>query len=107
MRYLLAPCTADDSIWPMLQEKQKILGEAGLCKDTFDNVSITKQSEVTDNLTGDLNVTLNHTSVGTLDISSYFKDTESDNTLKESSACDKSNSVFDDGFDDVFSTMEF
>lgn len=84
----------------MLQEKQKILGEAGLCKDTFDNVSVVDQSEVTDTLTADLNVTTNRTCVGTLDISSYFEDLESDKTFKESS------SIFDDGLDDIFSTME-
>ncbi|XP_030757655.1 SWI/SNF-related matrix-associated actin-dependent regulator of chromatin subfamily A-like protein 1 [Sitophilus oryzae] len=39
IQYLLADGTADDSIWPLLQSKQQILNEVGLCKSSFDNIS--------------------------------------------------------------------
>ncbi|KAG5898702.1 hypothetical protein JTB14_030652 [Gonioctena quinquepunctata] len=52
VRYLISPGTADDSIWPMLQEKQRTLNKAGLCRDSFENITIEKQSKevVTDGL---------------------------------------------------------
>ncbi|XP_967843.2 SWI/SNF-related matrix-associated actin-dependent regulator of chromatin subfamily A-like protein 1 [Tribolium castaneum] len=76
IKYLLAPGTADDSIWPMLQSKQKILEEVGLSRDSFENVSITKQE--TENYKENLNVSLNRTSANTLDITSYFKDAQNE-----------------------------
>ncbi|RZB39001.1 SWI/SNF-related matrix-associated actin-dependent regulator of chromatin subfamily A-like protein 1 [Asbolus verrucosus] len=103
IKYLLAPGTADDSIWPMLQEKQKILSEVGLSKDSFDNVAVTKQqTDKIEALTEDLNITI--TEANTLDITSYFKSTSSESKC-ESSFGDNSD-IFNDGFDDVLSTIE-
>ena len=98
IKYLLASGTADDSIWPMLQEKQKILEEVGLSKDSFDKVSVSKQPSDASELTEDLNVTLNRTSANTLDISCYFKN--------ENTNLGDTSDIFDDGLDDVFSTMD-
>lgn len=41
---MLADGTADDYIWPMLLEKQSVLSEAGLCKDSFSDVNICEQN---------------------------------------------------------------
>lgn len=94
---MLAPGTADDSIWPMLQDKQKILGEAGLCKDSFDNVTVNKQKvessgPIADCLGG--NLTVAHT----LDISNYFKSPEKPSNFQ---------GVFDDDFDDIVKDLDF
>lgn len=43
VRYLLAPGTVDDQMWPMILEKQKILCQAGLSKDSFTDVKVSKQ----------------------------------------------------------------
>lgn len=101
IRYLLAPGTADDSIWPMLQNKQKILGEAGLCKDSFDNVTVNKQivecaAPIADCLGRGL------TSAHTLDITSYFKSPE-----KSVNNSEVYESVFDDDFDDIVKDLDF
>ncbi|XP_033099293.1 SWI/SNF-related matrix-associated actin-dependent regulator of chromatin subfamily A-like protein 1 [Anneissia japonica] len=41
IRYLVAKNTADDYIWPLIQEKLKVLGKAGLSKDNFNNADMT------------------------------------------------------------------
>ncbi|XP_071966127.1 SWI/SNF-related matrix-associated actin-dependent regulator of chromatin subfamily A-like protein 1 isoform X2 [Antedon mediterranea] len=41
IRYLVAKDTADDYIWPLIQEKLNILGKAGLAKDNFTNAETT------------------------------------------------------------------
>lgn len=108
VKYLLAPGTADDSIWPLLQNKQKILGEAGLSKDNFDNVTVHKQS--TD---GAVSLNKSVTSENTLDITSYFKSPKkSENNSADlfedgfDEAIGKMD-VFDDGLDDVLANMDF
>ncbi|CAH1183107.1 unnamed protein product [Phaedon cochleariae] len=40
VRYLLAPHTADDSIWSLLMDKQTTLRGAGLCLDSFRDVEV-------------------------------------------------------------------
>ena len=35
VRYLVAKCTADDELWPMIQRKLEVLNKAGLSKDNF------------------------------------------------------------------------
>ncbi|XP_030065572.1 SNF2 related chromatin remodeling annealing helicase 1 isoform X2 [Microcaecilia unicolor] len=35
IHYLVAKCTADDYLWPMIQEKMKVLGQAGLSETNF------------------------------------------------------------------------
>ncbi|XP_053610270.1 SWI/SNF-related matrix-associated actin-dependent regulator of chromatin subfamily A-like protein 1 [Plodia interpunctella] len=49
-RYLLAPGTADDHMWPMLQEKLNVLNDVGLSHDTFED-STTKHQESKNNMT--------------------------------------------------------
>lgn len=49
--YLVAPGTADDYIWPLVQTKLQVLGKAGLTKDDFTNTDTmhfknSKQMEV-------------------------------------------------------------
>ncbi|XP_018333188.1 SWI/SNF-related matrix-associated actin-dependent regulator of chromatin subfamily A-like protein 1 isoform X2 [Agrilus planipennis] len=43
VQYLLAPGTADDYIWPLLQNKQKTLNEVGLYRDSFEDAFVVKQ----------------------------------------------------------------
>ncbi|CAH0694761.1 unnamed protein product [Spodoptera exigua] len=43
VRYLLAPRTADDLIWPMLQTKLNVLNNVGLSKDTFEDNTLKHQ----------------------------------------------------------------
>lgn len=100
IKYLLAAGTADDYIWPMLQEKQKILNGIGLCKDYYEDVTVSKQSNsCNQNVADCLNSSL--TSANTLDISSYFS---SPNKKKEKNI--DLNNVFDDGMDDVFANVD-
>lgn len=99
IRYLLAADTADDSIWPMLQSKQKILGEAGLCKDSFDNVTVNKQTAESSGVIADC-LGNSFTAAHTLDISSYFKS-------PEKRAKNEQHDVFDDDFDDIVKDLEF
>ncbi|KAL0821998.1 hypothetical protein ABMA28_005384 [Loxostege sticticalis] len=42
-RYLLAPGTADDAIWPMLQNKLNVLNDVGLSRDTFEDSTMKHQ----------------------------------------------------------------
>ncbi|CAG9129523.1 unnamed protein product [Plutella xylostella] len=42
-RYLLAPGTVDDFIWPLLQGKLNVLNEVGLCGETFENATTSLQ----------------------------------------------------------------
>lgn len=111
MRFLLAPGTADDSIWPLLQEKQRTLNQVGLCKSNFEDLEIKKQniSMVTKGL--DLNIS--SISSNKEDIRTYFtpekkrkiddKIVLNDRTVS-SDFCD--NSVFDDGLDDLFCDID-
>lgn len=41
MEYLLAKGTADDVLWPMVQEKLNTLNKAGLSKDNFMDATAT------------------------------------------------------------------
>ncbi|XP_050347742.1 SWI/SNF-related matrix-associated actin-dependent regulator of chromatin subfamily A-like protein 1 [Nymphalis io] len=43
VRYLLAGGTADDFMWPMLQDKLDVLNNVGLSGDTFENNTFTRQ----------------------------------------------------------------
>ncbi|XP_045537355.1 SWI/SNF-related matrix-associated actin-dependent regulator of chromatin subfamily A-like protein 1 isoform X2 [Papilio machaon] len=45
VRYLLANNTADDFIWPMLQNKLDVLNNVGLSGDTFKDTTITHQNK--------------------------------------------------------------
>lgn len=71
----MAPGTADDSIWPMLQNKQKILNEVGLSKDSYQEVSVSFQKLQKDEKIASC-LDTGVTSVNTLDISTYFKSPE-------------------------------
>ncbi|XP_049876323.1 SWI/SNF-related matrix-associated actin-dependent regulator of chromatin subfamily A-like protein 1 [Pectinophora gossypiella] len=50
VRYLLAPRTCDDYMWPMLQGKLNVLNNVGLSGDTFEDTTTTHQ-ESKNNLT--------------------------------------------------------
>lgn len=41
VQYLVAGGTADDVLWPMVQEKLKVLNKAGLSKDNFGEANAT------------------------------------------------------------------
>lgn len=99
---MLAPGTADDSIWPMLQSKQKILGEAGLCKDSFDNVAVNKQSAENSTPIADC-LGNSFTSAHTLDITTYFKSPEKSVGVSEVVSED----VFDDDFEEIVKDLDF
>ncbi|XP_057660326.1 SWI/SNF-related matrix-associated actin-dependent regulator of chromatin subfamily A-like protein 1 [Diorhabda carinulata] len=88
VRYLLARGTADDSIWPLLQEKQRTLNAVGLCPDSFKEVTVSKQ-KVSDSL---------NSAVGSSDsdIRNYF-------TPEKKRKIDRLDDIFDDGFDDMLS----
>ncbi|KAF2362608.1 SNF2-related N-terminal domain [Trinorchestia longiramus] len=43
IHYLVAGSTADDYIWPMVQQKLNVLGKAGLSKDDFSDSDATNQ----------------------------------------------------------------
>ncbi|CAH2093173.1 unnamed protein product [Euphydryas editha] len=43
VRYLLASGTADDIMWPMLQDKLDVLNNVGLSGETFENTTFTHQ----------------------------------------------------------------
>ncbi|XP_047032444.1 SWI/SNF-related matrix-associated actin-dependent regulator of chromatin subfamily A-like protein 1 [Helicoverpa zea] len=43
VRYLLAPRTADDLMWPMLQGKLNVLNDVGLSRDTFEHTTMKHQ----------------------------------------------------------------
>lgn len=88
----------------MLQNKQKILEEVGLSRDSFDNVSITKQeTETVNRLTENLDISFNRTTANTLDITTYFKDTK--NESKSENSFDESD-IFDDGLDDILGNLD-
>ncbi|XP_045478328.1 SWI/SNF-related matrix-associated actin-dependent regulator of chromatin subfamily A-like protein 1 [Harmonia axyridis] len=94
IRYLLASGTADDSIWPMLQKKQKILTEAGLFKENFQNVEVRHQpttSEVL--LTEGIEYTTSH---NTLDISTYFETSSDMQKINDSVVSDLNDSIMED-----------
>lgn len=101
IRYLLAPGTADDYIWPLLQSKQKILKEAGLSKDSFENVSVNKQ-DCTKNLDTAEFLNSSITCMNTLDITSYFKSPEK----SDKDSRDKIEFGNDD-FDELVGKMDF
>ncbi|KAB0793416.1 hypothetical protein PPYR_13036 [Photinus pyralis] len=105
IRYLLAPGTADDSIWPILQSKQKILKEAGLCKDSFDDLQITNQD-----------LSAKKSVPESPKITSYFppsdkkengfeSDDDFDKFVTHSEICDKpednNSDIFNDGFEEI------
>lgn len=98
VKYLLATGTSDDYVWPMLQDKQKVLNGIGLCKDYYENVSITKQNNSSKELlAGHLNNS-SLTLANTLDISSYFSSPSKGNK--------NSSDLFDDDLDDVLANVE-
>ncbi|KAI4457252.1 dna annealing helicase and endonuclease zranb3 family member [Holotrichia oblita] len=106
-RYLLAPGTADDAMWHIIQEKQQTLNQIGLSKESFDNVSVSKQSitkkeSITDYLDPST------TTCRTLDISSYFTSPKKQTESTTTSELNTSNSMdfFDDGMDDVLSKLD-
>ncbi|KAJ8715243.1 hypothetical protein PYW08_005224 [Mythimna loreyi] len=50
VRYLLAARTADDFMWPMLQNKLNVLNNVGLSRDTFEDTTM-KHQESKNNIT--------------------------------------------------------
>lgn len=106
VKYLLAPGTADDSIWPLLLNKQKILEEIGLSKDSFNNVAVNKQDSTNgESLAECLNTGV--TSANTLDITTYFKSPgkirkcEEESIVSDSAQMD----LFNDDFDEIVSNI--
>lgn len=107
MRYLLAPGTADDSIWPLLQSKQKILSEIGLCKDSFEEVTITKQNSTKEKSIAEcLNSSM--TAACTFDISTYFSSPKkiSENNAGGAANMEEEPNLLDDDFDEALGQFE-
>ncbi|CAG4982318.1 unnamed protein product [Colias eurytheme] len=46
-RYLLASGTADDVMWPLLQDKLHVLNNVGLSKDSFEDTTVKHQESKT------------------------------------------------------------
>lgn len=88
VRYLLARGTADDSIWPLLQEKQRTLNAVGLCRDSFQQVTVSEYK-----ISDSLNCTVGSNES---DIRNYF-------TPEKKRKIEQFDDVFDDGFDDMLS----
>ncbi|CAG9765867.1 unnamed protein product [Ceutorhynchus assimilis] len=86
VQYLLADGTADDHIWPLLQEKQRILQEMGLTKESFTGV-YEKYQDARQKADGS--------------IMNYFKtiSEDSENKLDD-------DSILDDGLDDILCNIE-
>ncbi|CAH0564691.1 unnamed protein product [Brassicogethes aeneus] len=108
VRYLLGKGTADDSMWYLLQQKQKILSEIGLSKDSFRDVAVTNQATSDEKLTENLNLTCAATPANTLDISSYFNrnitiaSDDSFNDNEDNNDEFNDSAILDDGMDDLF-----
>lgn len=102
VRYLIAPGTADDPMWNLLLEKQKTLNQIGLFNESFENVSVSKQGgkSIEPVQTDCFNTEL--TSFNTLDISAYLEcfDKKPETKTAEIEDC------FNDGMDDVFSSLD-
>lgn len=109
VRYLLAPGTADDSIWPLLQEKQRTLNQVGLCKDNFNEVVIKKQNSsfVTDGI--DLDISGIDSKAR--DIRDYFTPEKKrklmDNSVAKDSSVDELDDMLNDGLDDLLCDINF
>ncbi|KRT78671.1 helicase [Oryctes borbonicus] len=100
-RYLLAPGTADDAMWRLIQDKQQTLNKIGLSKESFDNVTVSKQNFAASSPSKNF---------PTLDIRSYFISPERNasstaainvNPREDVEEMD----VFDDGMDDILSNL--
>lgn len=84
----------------MLQNKQKILEEVGLSRDSLDNVVVNKQKVESESIAECLGGGL--TSANTLDISTFFKSPK-----KTAGDVSVSSDVFDDDFDDIVKDLDF
>ncbi|XP_060522006.1 SWI/SNF-related matrix-associated actin-dependent regulator of chromatin subfamily A-like protein 1 [Cylas formicarius] len=105
VQYLLADGTADDSIWPLLKEKEESLSEFGLCKKSLDNASVRKQDTCkADVITDGLNISVIEpiTVANTLNISSYFTSPK-----KKTSSASDLDEALNDGLDDVLGEIDF
>ncbi|GJQ85471.1 hypothetical protein Trydic_g23894 [Trypoxylus dichotomus] len=100
-RYLLAPGTADDAMWRLIQDKQATLNKIGLSKGSFDNVTVSKQDVSGRDRALD-SPNKSTTNFSTLDISSYFT---SSAALSANADEDEQMNVFDDGMDDILSNL--
>nr|CAI5846457.1 unnamed protein product [Callosobruchus analis] len=94
VQYLMAPGTADDHIWSLLQEKQKTLNEVGLSRDSFDAVPVSNPT-ITDKLNKPT------TSMNT--IADYFSERRKNPHTSEASDTTVGDleNVFNDGFDEI------
>lgn len=107
VRYLLAPGTADDSIWPLLQSKQKILSQIGLCKDSLEEIKVIKQNSSKEKSIAEcLNSSI--TAASTLDISTYFSSPKkfSENDAGDAVNIKEKPKLFDDDFDEALGQFE-
>ena len=70
VRYLVAKCTADDELWPMIQRKLEVLNKAGLSKDNFmdsENHSTCQQNTDSNKITDYFSVSLTEDDILALD----------------------------------------
>lgn len=113
VRYLLAPGTADDSIWPILQEKQRTLAQVGLNKDNFEDVTIKKQD--TSLITEGIDFNITNLSQGKEDIRLYFSPEKKIKLDKDNVVDDKMTNnglqnledIFNDGLNDALCDIDF
>ncbi|CAG9862890.1 unnamed protein product [Phyllotreta striolata] len=111
IQYLLCPGTADDAIWPMLQEKQRTLSAVGLCRDSFETVAIKKHKSSSDNDVLSQSAITNYlTPTKKPKLESDVFDDGLDEILCKSVIeynDSKDAELLDDGLDDLFCEIEF
>ncbi|VEN34266.1 unnamed protein product [Callosobruchus maculatus] len=96
VQYLMAPGTADDHIWSLLQEKQKTLNEVGLSRDSFDAVAVKDYT-----ITNDQNISNGPTtSINTID-GFLEKRKKPQSSEANDTTLDDLENVFNDGFDEI------
>lgn len=122
VRYLLAPGTADDPMWSLLQTKQRTLTEVGLSKDNFEDVEVKKQNNTV--ISEGLDLNLSRVSSSIQDIRMYFTpekrrkiDTDDTNRMEDllndgldeilSESVDEAEKMFDDGLNDILCNIQF
>lgn len=126
VRYLIAPDTADDAIKVLLERKQKVLGAAGLSKDSFECAALTSQEpEQNKILTEGIHYTqkidirkylnkapeieeLNKSVIDELNSSMIEENLIDSNSFTEAFNTEKADNkeMFDDGFDDAMANID-
>ncbi|XP_014371346.2 SWI/SNF-related matrix-associated actin-dependent regulator of chromatin subfamily A-like protein 1 isoform X1 [Papilio machaon] len=110
VRYLLANNTADDFIWPMLQNKLDVLNNVGLSGDTFKDTTITHQgnNNITQYLTPNYTKNKNDFIPGTNIRKNSIQQCDMPQNGKSATECTKNEESFleHDQDDDLLANLE-